>query len=140
MRIENQIKVESYDLDDWYFVITVTRKQWGSFQISLANWKYDGRDIWISVHHEGAKQPGVRTRERIRKTLANLRYAWHRKSHADYLWNVLAKHSNWSTPDFLLRIVDAEERQTVASEVEQDIAAVVKVMDETLIECAKGMA
>ena len=44
------------------------------------------------------------------------------------------------TAGFLLRIVDAEERQTVASEVEQDIAAVVKVMDETLIECAKGTA
>ena len=130
------IEVEGSKDDDWWFSITVSRKQWGNFQICLANWKDDGREIAISVYHEGAKQPGARTRERIRGTLVKLRYAWHRKNYADYLWNVWAEHSNWSTPGFLVRLVDEEERQTVASEVEQDIAAVVKTMDETLVKCA----
>ena len=132
------IDVESSENDDWWFSIDITRKQWGSFQVCLANWQDDGREIAISVYHEGTRQPGTRTRERIRKTLAELRYAWHRKKHSDYLWNVWAEHSDWSTPGFLLRLVDEEERQTVASEVEQEIAAVVNAMDETLVKCAKG--
>lgn len=51
-----------------------------------------------------------------------------------------AKQSNWSTHGFLLRLVDKEERQTVASEVEQDIAGVGNIVDETLIELAKEVA
>lgn len=132
------IEVESSEIDDWWFWIAVTRKQWGSLQVCLANWQDDGREIAISVYHEGTRQPGTRTRERIRGALGELRYAWHRKKHSDYLWNVWAEHADWSTPGFLRRLVDEEERQTVASEVEQDIAAVVNAMDETLVECAKG--
>ena len=132
------IDVESSEYDDWWFWITVSRKQWHSFEVCLANWKDDGREIAISVHREGAKQLGDRTRERIRGALAKHGYTWHRKTHADYVWNVWAEHSNWSTPGFLLRLVDEEERQSVAAEVEQDIAAVVNTMDETLVKCAKG--
>lgn len=131
------IEVESSEFDVWWFSITVSRKQWGDFQISLENWEHDGREVAISVFCEGAKQPAARTRERIRETLATLRYAWHRKKHADYIWNVWAEHSDWSTPELLLRLVDEEERQFVASQVEQDIAAVVNTMDETLMKLAK---
>ena len=133
------IEVESSENDDWWFWITVSRKQWGSYKVCLANWKHDGREIAISVYHKEPK-PGSKTRERIRGTLGQLRYAWHRKNYADYLWNVWAKQSDWTTPGFLLRLVDEEERQAVASEVEQDIAAVVNTMDEMLAKCAKGGA
>ena len=40
-----------------------------------------------------------------------------------------------STPGFLLRLVEEEERRTVASQIEQDVVAVVERMNETLVEC-----
>lgn len=48
----------------------------------------------------------------------------------DYVWNVWAEQSGWSTPGLLLRLVAEEERRTVASQIEQDVVAGVEQMNE----------
>ena len=129
-----RIEFDTSDSGDWFW-ITVSRERWASFQICLANWQNDGREIAIRVYHEDAKQLGSETCERIRENMATLRYTWHRTEHEDYVWNVWAEQSDWSTPGFLLRLVEEEERRTVASQIEQDVVAVVERMNETLVEC-----
>lgn len=129
--------VDRHD-DDWWFSINVRRQKWGSFCISVANWKDDASEVAISVCHTAESELANEVQELIHGRLSGFRSAWHRKRWPNYVSNVWAQESNWGDPAFLLRLVDEAERYVVVGEVERDIVDVVKTMNKTLVRCAKG--
>ena len=117
-----------------WFSVNVTADVWRDLDVRLANWKHDASEVAISVYNDGDALSDAASAQ-IRSCLATKRSPWHRKRHPEWTWNIWPDRSDWSGPEFLLRV--ANEREVVVGEVTKDLLEIVELADDLLKRIAK---